>query len=349
MSVALLIALVTFSQPVSGQTYAAGSDLFFYGDNTEFSNPFRAGETTLGISGTVFLDVTLNDTVTLRGGLFGLGRFGSHEFLEHAEPAIALRLSRGSSRFNFGSLETISSRHDVAGPDLETPHRLLPPIQQETLSFTRGQEMGLQWLVASSRLDHDVWINWQRLNTDGQRERFDAGYRGAVSLASALRLHGQWHIVHDGGQQFQSGAVSDSQAGAVGLEWSHSARRTALSLEGHAVATQDVPDRADEKRSEAGLGMFVRGAVQRDEWRAHMIVWRGHDTIKAEGDPNYLARRRNGTMFPTTRDYAELGVTRQFRPAPGVHMFAAFRIHRVESHYEYSYRIVGRVRVRHNF
>jgi hypothetical protein len=32
-----------------------------------------------------------------------------------------------------------------------------------------------------------------------------------------------------------------------------------------------------------------------------------------------------------------------------VHVFAAFRIHRVESSYEYSYRIVGRVRLRHQF
>jgi hypothetical protein len=232
---------------------------------------------------------------------------------------------------------------------VETPHRLLPAIQQETLSFTRGQEMGLQWLVAASRLDQDAWINWQRLNTAAHRERFDAGYRGVVSLSPALGLHGQWHIVHDGGQQFQNGPVADSQAGALGLEWSHSAGRTALSLDGHAVATKDVPDRAHEARSEAGLGVFVRGAVQRDTWRAHMIVWRGHDTIKTEGDPNYLARRRNGTMFRNTRDYAELGLTRQFRPAPGVHMFAAFRIHRVESQYEYSYRIVGRVRLRHNF
>jgi hypothetical protein len=122
-----------------------------------------------------------------------------------------------------------------------------------------------------------------------------------------------------------------------------------VSLEGHAVATRDVPDREVSARIEAGLGVFTRGAVQRGAWRSHLIVWRSRDALKSEGDANYLARRRDGTMFRKVRDYAEWGVTRHFRPAPQVHMFAAFRIHRIESHYEYSYRIVGRVRLRHNF
>ena len=35
---------------------------------------------------------------------------------------IALESARGPSRFVFGSLETVTSRHDVAGPDRETLH-----------------------------------------------------------------------------------------------------------------------------------------------------------------------------------------------------------------------------------
>ena len=54
-------------------------------------------------------------------------------------------------------------------------------------------------------------------------------------------------------------------------------------------------------------------------------------------------------MSRRVRDYAELGLTRHFSPAPGLHMFAAARLHRVESHYEYSYRVVARVRVGHRF
>jgi hypothetical protein len=341
-----VVAIVAHATAAAAQTYAVASDLLFYGDNTEFLNPFRSGETILGTSGRVFLDVAWNDTVKLRGGLFGLGRYGSHEFLEHAEPAIALELSQGPSTFIFGSLDTAAWHHDVLGPDLETPHRLLPPIQRETLTFTRGQEMGLQWLVGSTRINHDAWIDWQRRNTPEARERFDAGYRTDVGLSSALRLHGQWHIVHEGGQQFDHGAVRDSQAGAVGLQWSNVAPTSRVDVEGYIVASQNVPDREQPDLTEAGLGLFTRAALTRGNWRGHVIVWRGRDTIKEEGDSNYLALRLDASMFHKVRDYAELGLTRHFRPAPGVHMFAAVRMHRTESNYEYSYRIVARVHLR---
>jgi hypothetical protein len=350
--VVILTCTALLLQPSRGaaQTYLVGSDLFFYGDNTEFANPFRAGDTTLGISGYVFLDAVLNDVVSIRAGLFGLGRFGAHEFLEHAEPAVALHLTRGSSRFIFGTLDTVSTFPHIAGPDQETPHRLLPPLQQETLSFTRGQEMGLQWLVGSARVNQDAWINWQRVNTSSHRERFDAGYRTDIALTPSLRLHGQYHLVHEGGQRFNSGAVRDSHGAALGLQWSaaiDAGGTSRVSLDGHAVATRHVPDREHPERTEGGAGIFTRAALQRGAWRTHLIVWRGRDTLKDEGDPNFHARRRNGSLFRQVRDYAEWGLTRQFRPAPGVHMFAAFRIHRVESHYEYSYRINARVRLRH--
>ena len=95
--------------------------------------------------------------------------------------------------------------------------------------------------------------------------------------------------------------------------------------------------------------MFTRAALTRGPWRTHLVVWRSRDTVKAEGDPNYLALQTDGTMFRKVRDYGEVGLTRHFRPAPGVHVFAAARLHRVESKYEYSYRIVGRVSIRHAF
>ena len=124
---------------------------------------------------------------------------------------------------------------------------------------------------------------------------------------------------------------------------------TRVTLEAHAVTTRDVPDREQPQRTLAGLGVFARAAADRGPWRAHLIVWRSRDTVKAEGDANYLATRTDGTLFRKVRDYGEFGLTRHFRPAPGVHLFAAARVHRVESHYEYSYRIVARVRLRHQF
>ncbi len=346
---ALVIALLGTAFPAAGQTYTAAADLYFYGDNTEFANRFRSGETLLGTSGRIFLDVALSDAVTLRGGVFGLGRFGAHRFLEHGEPLVALEIAHGPSRVIFGSLETVATRHDVPGPDTETLHGLLPPLQQETLAFTRGQEMGLQWRLDAAAIEHDAWVNWQRLNTTEHRERFDAGYRASVAVQPGWRVHGQWHLVHEGGQQFGRGPVSDSQGGAGGLEWSRRTSSTRLVADGHLVAARHVPDRARPRLTEAGLGVFARMAVERGPWRSHLVVWRSRDLLKAEGDANYLAAATDGTLVRGVRDYGEIGLTRHFRPAPGVHLFAAARLHRVESAYEYSYRIAGRLRLRHPF
>jgi hypothetical protein len=130
------------------------------------------------------------------------------------------------------------------------------------------------------------------------------------------------------------------------VQWKASARGNEVTLDAHGVATRDVPDRDDPRLTEAGLGVFARGALRRGPWRTHLIVWRSRDTLKAEGDANYLAWQTSGTMFHNVRDYAELGVTRHFQPAPDVPLYAAFRLHRIESHYEYSFRLVGRVRLR---
>ena len=53
------------------------ADLTIYGDNTEFFNPFRDGETLLGAAGTLGVDFELTDRATLRGGLFLNHRYGS--------------------------------------------------------------------------------------------------------------------------------------------------------------------------------------------------------------------------------------------------------------------------------
>lgn len=338
--------VVIMATPAAAQTYTAAADILFFGDNTEFANPFREGETVLGVSGRVFLDVAINDAVSLRGGFFGSGRFATHGPLDNYEPMVALEVKRGGSRFIFGSLETTQTQVEVEGPDRETLHGLLPPIQDERLTFTRGQEMGLQWLVEQPRFAHDTWINWQRRNTAEYRERFDAGYRARVGLSSRVSLVGQWHIVHEGGQQFDSGAVSDSQAGALGGEWARQSGKMQLTVDAHAVATRNVVDRERPALTEGGLGVFMRGALTYNSWRTHLIVWRGNDVIKAEGDPNYLSLRRSGRIDRKIRDYGEIGLTRQFRPAPGVFLFANVRVHRVDARYEYSYRIEGRVRLR---
>jgi hypothetical protein len=217
---------------------------------------------------------------------------------------------------------------------------LLPPLQRETLTFERPYEAGLQWTVTTARLRHEAWLNWQRLNTSEHRERFDAGINGDVRAGTSLSFPFQFHIVHEGGQRFSAGPVADSYAAAAGAMLTRSfSRIDSTTLEAYALVSRYVPDRADPRRI-TGAAFFGRAAAVARGWRGHLLFWRGRDFIKDEGDPNYLSLRRNGSRYRGIRDYAEAGLARSFTPTPGVVFEASGRLHRVEKHYEYSYRLL---------
>jgi hypothetical protein len=123
------------------------------------------------------------------------------------------------------------------------------------------------------------------------------------------------------------------------------ARGVRGSVEAFGLAARHVPDRAQPDLSQDGAAFLGRAAVERREWRAHLLVWRGRDFIKDEGDPNYLSIRRDGTRYRRTRDYAEIGAARRFQLAPGASLDVSARFHRTERYYEYSYRVTSTIDV----
>jgi hypothetical protein len=323
-----------------------GADLLFYGDNTEFRNPFREGDTIFGTAGWLSAAVDVNDRVTVSLGVFGNQRFGSSEAFERVRPVATLAVRGGGSSFFFGTLPSRNRTLDApaAGAGL---HGLLPPIQRETLAFERPYEAGLQWTLKRRLVTHEAWLAWQKLNTPEHRERLDAGVNGAVSLSRRVALPLQLHIVHEGGQQFAVGPVADSVAGAAGVRiGSPPDGLLFCAAELYGLVSRFVPDREDPRRSRDGRAWLGRASAGRGGWAAHVLFWRGDDFIKDEGDPNYLSLRRDGRYYGGIRDYAEAGLTRTFRPAPGVVVGASARFHRTETHYEYSYRIVGAARLK---
>ncbi len=317
------------------------ADVLFYGDNTEFRNEFREGETIFGAAPRPAIVFDIGDRVRMTLGAFGNIRFGGDDAFEQARPVVTLAIVGERSIFEFGTLSTPKAGV-VPGPDRTGPHGLLPPIQRETLAFERPYEAGLSWVFAGERLRHELWIDWQLLNTEEHRERFDAGAIGQVRLTRFLAIPFQLHIVHEGGQLFASGPVADSSALATGIELGGKAGSVdRASLELVAAGSRFVPDRATPDRSSNGAAFFGRAAAEHGPWRAHLIVWRGKDFIKAEGDPNYLSVRRDGSRYRGMRDYSEAGLTHTLKPARDVLFEASARLHRVEGHYEYSFRILA--------
>ncbi len=115
----------------------------------------------------------------------------------------------------------------------------------------------------------------------------------------------------------------------------------AVTLELLGLWSRDTPDRDAPNPTRDGGAFFGRAAADGRGWRAHLIMWRGNDFIKDEGDPNYLSLRRDGTRYRGVRDYAEAGITRTFELAPAAVLETSFRLHRVERHYGYSYRVLA--------
>jgi hypothetical protein len=336
-----LLLLVVSRPALAQESVTLRSDVLLYGDNTEFRNPFREGETLFGAAVRVAFDVDVSSRATLSLGGFGNQRFGSDKAFERARPVIALTVRGRRSSFVFGTLPALTVTAPV-GPDRGGPHGLLPPLQRETLSFDRPYEAGLQWDFNGTRLRHAVWLEWQRLNTPEHRERFDGGLNAEVTLTPHISLPVQFHVAHEGGQLFNTGPVTDSAAGAVGIALrGRSSRAGTVTLELFAAGSRSVPDRQRPDQSRHGKAFFGRAAAERDGWRAHLLFWRGKDFIKAEGDPNYLSVRLNGSRYGGIRDYAEAGVARRMKLAPGAVIEVSGRLHRTERHYEYSYRVLS--------
>jgi len=320
-------------------------DLTFYGDNTEFFNPWREGETLLGTESRIFLDLVFNEHVTLRGGIFGNHRFGDTNNFHIVRPVAAIHFQNNYPKFVIGSIES-GTQEVGAGPDQLGPHGLLPPLQRESLAFSRPDEAGLQWTFDLDRFEHETWINWQHLNTEESREIFDAGLHGQlgfnVGQIPALVSY-QFHIVHQGGQLFASGPVGDSYGGGPGLIFELPAWRfDKQTAEVHGLVSRDIPDRVFASDADNGFGLFVRWAAEKSGWRGHLIGWRARDFAKMEGDKNYASRREDGGLT-SLRHYAEAGLTRTYSPADGVGLELSARLHRVDTHTNYSYRILAKV------
>ena len=333
------------------QRLMVAADAVFYGDNTEFRNDFREGETIFGTAARGALRVDLGDRVTLSAGIFGNQRFGSESSFELIRPVLSMSVKGRRSTFVFGTLDTPRVARPP-GPDRTGPHGLLPPLQRETLAFERSHEAGLQWLFNGARLQHDLWLQWQRLNTPAHRERLDGGARMQWRFTDWLAAPIQTHIVHEGGQLYAVGPVRDSFAMASGVVLgsrrevrgvpsSVSSTDVRGSVELLGLWSHYVPDRQQPERTKDGAAFFGRAALEWPVWRVHLLVWRGDDFMKDEGDPNYQSLRRDGRRWRGVRDYAESGLTRSFPLAPGALVEASFRYHRVEDHYEYSYRLVA--------
>jgi len=308
-------------ESVSGQTISWKNSFTFYGDNTEFFNAYRKGETILGTFFSSYLHVELGTEFILMAGVFGNYRSGSERFLESFLPVLSFRYQGAHSLGVMGMLHTVRR------------HGYLDALQVSTLEFTRPVEYGLQWVERRGFLDVDAFLNWQKLNTPESREVIDFGVVSTVPLISGVELALQFHGLHRGGQLFSAGQpVTNNTAGGPGL-------RVRLDVPSLFPATFEVyrlyskghiePD-VPPDRPETGHGTLLRLEVNPGAWEVWGISWWGHNYLAEEGDNHYNSRGWDPSFYREDRRYSELGVARTFSLTPEVTIRGQFRLHLID-------------------
>jgi hypothetical protein len=344
------------SAPESATTpVSVSADMVFYGDNNEFFSMFRTGETVLGSWLRARLDLALSPHAALTLGVYALGRDGCDSFaqdhaasspchFELARPVASLALGTRRHRVILGTLQT-GGQPEGMGPDRTTPHGLLPALAVEQLWLDHGYEAGAQWLEDSRHWRQDLWFDYRRAVSDQHHEFFNAGSVGHLqpSPTAPVALAYQFQIVHHGGQDAETGPISDSFAGGPGLVLRHPFPTIGLaSLETYALFSDDRPDRTHDELTMRGHALLVRLAAENNGWRAHVIGWEGHDFKHEDGDPNYQSYVPDlHQNFLGTRNYYELGLARVMHPGKTIDFEVSGRAHYTQDRWGYSYRLVG--------
>ena len=320
---------------------AEGADILwknnftFYGDNTEFFEPFRTGETILGQQGQSRLEAALGQRAFLSAGIFADYRSTSDvDPAVDVKPLLSFEYREGGTRLVMGTLETLNR------------HGFLEPLEVTYLEFTRPVEYGIQWLEQDPAFQCDLFLNWHQLNTPSEPEEFDYGGVLKQTLSDFFSLEEQFHGFHMGGQLYFT-SVFNNWIPAAGFRWKvpgflGETQITAFGiLSGHLTG-------GDTSQTQWGGGGYLKLEVVPDPLLDLFgIGWQGRDFYSQEGDANYESYSSTDSstinqlhdFVRDDRTYVEIGARRNFPLEGGALFEAEFRVHFIDEFTAYSYRL----------
>src|ERR1019366_9080390 len=106
----------------------------FYGDNTEFFEPFRLRETLLGQQLKSYLNLETGLKTSLWAGIFADHLSAVLNSSVNVLPILSFSYHQDDSKGVFGTLQPVNR------------HGLLEPMEVTTLEITRPIEYGMQWV-----------------------------------------------------------------------------------------------------------------------------------------------------------------------------------------------------------
>lgn len=306
----------------------------FYGDNTEFFEPYRTGETLLGQQGKSWLEAALGKKTFLSVGVFGDFRSVTDPTLE-MKPILSFEYREGGTQLILGSL------------DVQDRHGFLEPLEVTTLEFTRPMEYGFQWIEKDPRFQCDFFLNWHQLNTPSEPEQMDYGGVFKEPLDDRFSLEEQFHGFHDGGQLYYIGDIFNNWVPAAGFRWKipgllGETRVSAFGVMGGHLTGSDT------SQAQWGGGGYLKMEVMPDSnLNFFGIGWEGKDFYSQEGDANYTSFSSQDStttdqahpFVKSDRTYAEIGARRDFPLEGGANFEAEVRVHFIDDSTAYSYRM----------
>ena len=306
------------------------TDLTFYGDNTEFFEPYRIRETLLGQQFKTFLKVDAGTDTAFWAGLFADHRAAQQTGFP-VLPILSFVYHTKTSRGILGTLETVNR------------HGLIEPMEVTTLELTRPIEYGLQWIQKDDFIRLDSFLDWQQLLAPGQSELFDYGGSAILPLLGDVALEGQLHGYHSGGAQFNV-PVWNNLAAGLGIKLQSDPEtlgKNFLEIYGLTSKTTNLTGYPGPAQ---GFGLYVKGSFSPDNaWEFFGLYWMGRDYYSKEGDSNYDSVGTDGAYYQSTRHYEELGVRRDVAIEGDVHFDFEFRSHWIEDSWANSLRLLATV------
>jgi len=322
----VLIALLASWNKAGATEINWKNDFVFYGDNTEFFEPFRTGETILGQQGKSLFEASLGPTAFLSAGLFGDFRSVTNPVVT-VKPILSFEYRQSGTKLVMGTLET------------RNRHGFLEPLEVTTLEFTRPVEYGIQWLQDDPSFQADIFLNWHQLNTSTEPETLDYGGVVRFGITPPLFLEAQMHGYHEGGQLY---FVSIRNNWVYTLGFRLKGELGSLgegSLAGFGLLSGDLGGGSLSDTRWGGGGYLRAGLSPGEGFEFFGIGWRGRDFFSKEGDANYSSFSEDETFYRADRFYAELGAKKEFVMEGGPIFTAEFRVHFIDEFTAYSYRL----------
>ena len=252
---------------------------------------YEMGQTYFGNLWSSYFSVEFAQKQRFNAGLFMKMPFGSSDIIDLLLPLINLEASFMNEKLKL-----------YAGT-FATNHNFENAIINSNLFYTRPLELGLKLTSSFENWGHQMWINWQRMESEKANEKFDVGFAGALKwkgFASQL----QAHIEHSGGQLFENkDKVSDDLSSALGLSYTKNIphlNHITLSINQFFSVFRLRRPRSDLT---SGRGIEGKIALSPLNFDFYLSLFQGHNYFHDSGEKFYQAEK-----------YLQLGLGRIFHP-----------------------------------